>query len=107
MIRRPPRSTLFPYTTLFRSIQFAVARDARQRACWMKDARNLASVALVKSVEVGLDHAFDDFEIVSAGHWGQNPSTLIFQGSWMHGIFADASRRTEKAATAAYPFDLI
>src|SRR5687767_15591943 len=35
MIRRPPRSTLFPYTTLFRSrardmtrIRFAVRRDA-------------------------------------------------------------------------------
>src|SRR5258708_25215360 len=27
MIRRPPRSTLFPYTTLFRSLQFA--RDQR------------------------------------------------------------------------------
>src|SRR3989475_3188411 len=26
MIRRPPRSTLFPYTTLFRSIRTAVAR---------------------------------------------------------------------------------
>src|SRR2546422_5509045 len=25
MIRRPPRSTLFPYTTLFRSIQASVA----------------------------------------------------------------------------------
>src|SRR2546428_8887564 len=28
MIRRPPRSTLFPYTTLFRS-----AREAGQRRC--------------------------------------------------------------------------
>src|SRR3989442_14546272 len=26
MIRRPPRSTLFPYTTLFRSLQNAVIR---------------------------------------------------------------------------------
>src|SRR2546428_10257276 len=26
MIRRPPRSTLFPYTTLFRSIPFCVRR---------------------------------------------------------------------------------
>src|SRR3712207_8225472 len=25
MIRRPPRSTLFPYTTLFRSLNFAVS----------------------------------------------------------------------------------
>src|SRR2546430_12895309 len=30
MIRRPPRSTLFPYTTLFRS-QFAIA-NAQERA---------------------------------------------------------------------------
>src|SRR3712207_7872377 len=29
MIRRPPRSTLFPYTTLFRSAWFFVARSAR------------------------------------------------------------------------------
>src|SRR2546430_4616225 len=29
MIRRPPRSTLFPYTTLFRSIHLEVADDGR------------------------------------------------------------------------------
>src|SRR2546427_2125110 len=29
MIRRPPRSTLFPYTTLFRSLREGVARRAR------------------------------------------------------------------------------
>src|SRR2546428_9086767 len=28
MIRRPPRSTLFPYTTLFRSISFVAAARA-------------------------------------------------------------------------------
>src|SRR5256885_8536117 len=27
MIRRPPRSTLFPYTTLFRSVRTVVAND--------------------------------------------------------------------------------
>src|SRR2546421_1619372 len=27
MIRRPPRSTLFPYTTLFRSLQVEATRD--------------------------------------------------------------------------------
>src|SRR3712207_8904254 len=29
MIRRPPRSTLFPYTTLFRSLVVAVRPDVR------------------------------------------------------------------------------
>src|SRR3989449_7676419 len=36
MIRRPPRSTLFPYTTLFRSLHhrngFVVPRERRQHA---------------------------------------------------------------------------
>src|SRR5260370_12233406 len=29
MIRRPPRSTLFPYTTLFRSVQLVSHQDGR------------------------------------------------------------------------------
>src|SRR2546426_8126738 len=32
MIRRPPRSTLFPYTTLFRSARFTRTASARGRA---------------------------------------------------------------------------
>src|SRR2546430_6099751 len=31
MIRRPPRSTLFPYTTLFRSVAYPVSRPRRPR----------------------------------------------------------------------------
>src|SRR5438132_5585957 len=31
MIRRPPRSTLFPYTTLFRSMGLALAAEALRR----------------------------------------------------------------------------
>src|SRR5207302_2823540 len=31
MIRRPPRSTLFPYTTLFRSLPALFARPSRDR----------------------------------------------------------------------------
>src|SRR2546430_11513165 len=33
MIRRPPRSTLFPYTTLFRSVQGSAARASFARCC--------------------------------------------------------------------------
>src|SRR2546425_8604072 len=32
MIRRPPRSTLFPYTTLFRSLVRLALRELEQRA---------------------------------------------------------------------------
>src|SRR5258708_13070569 len=33
MIRRPPRSTLFPYTTLFRSVLRARVEGGQPRAC--------------------------------------------------------------------------
>src|SRR3712207_8382623 len=41
MIRRPPRSTLFPYTTLFRSRVVAqpVGQDDRTGAHWRPDRR--------------------------------------------------------------------
>src|SRR2546430_17435279 len=39
MIRRPPRSTLFPYTTLFRSERLEVAERTaeEQRAAWVRE----------------------------------------------------------------------
>src|SRR3712207_7873702 len=37
MIRRPPRSTLFPYTTLFRSVR---VRDDAERVDLLRDLRH-------------------------------------------------------------------
>src|SRR4051812_50176338 len=48
MIRRPPRSTLFPYTTLFRSPRAGPAVRARVRppswARWYSDPRRVATI---------------------------------------------------------------
>src|SRR2546430_16321780 len=38
MIRRPPRSTLFPYTTLFRSLEVAAAERERGAEAKLRDA---------------------------------------------------------------------
>src|SRR2546430_8725367 len=52
MIRRPPRSTLFPYTTLFRSL-----RDTPpERRVGEGVDRHLHRVAQVQSHHVGLVH---------------------------------------------------
>src|SRR2546421_6567279 len=40
MIRRPPRSTLFPYTTLFRSSSCATPSSARTRSSTRRPARS-------------------------------------------------------------------
>src|SRR5947207_12272274 len=39
MIRRPPRSTLFPYTTLFRSVGFGAATEQGLTVFVVKDVR--------------------------------------------------------------------
>src|SRR2546422_2654339 len=64
MIRRPPRSTLFPYTTLFRSIRglrrasaFArrlTRRRALGRSCW-KGTSLIGRIARTESTAKGGD----------------------------------------------------
>src|SRR3712207_8594611 len=39
MIRRPPRSTLFPYTTLFRSARRSALRHPREEASRLQERR--------------------------------------------------------------------
>src|SRR2546421_3457509 len=40
MIRRPPRSTLFPYTTLFRSLRRAHVRTREEQICGHTERRH-------------------------------------------------------------------
>src|SRR5256886_12423685 len=69
MIRRPPRSTLFPYTTLFRSIYFGVvANDS--------DVRSVLISELKKDFTVDTG---DSFQIRSEEHTSelQSQSNLV------------------------------
>src|SRR3712207_7434703 len=45
MIRRPPRSTLFPYTTLFRSLGEDRADQAQHRRAVREDADHVGAAA--------------------------------------------------------------
>src|SRR3712207_7257201 len=52
MIRRPPRSTLFPYTTLFRSPGYPPHR-ARERAAGLDDRRRPAARSAAAGLRLG------------------------------------------------------
>src|SRR2546430_12535163 len=59
MIRRPPRSTLFPYTTLFRSqrdVQDRAARHARLRSA-ERDREGRAPASDRKSTRLNSSHS--------------------------------------------------
>src|SRR2546425_8395391 len=58
MIRRPPRSTLFPYTTLFRSLAVVDAprmNHDNRRACGFRVIRNLDDAAGIVGEPPGPD----------------------------------------------------
>src|SRR5258707_3006253 len=64
MIRRPPRSTLFPYTTLFRSVcdlDQPVDRDPRGAAAvprpWPRAGSGAAALSDRKSTRLNSSHA--------------------------------------------------
>src|SRR3712207_7671467 len=54
MIRRPPRSTLFPYTTLFRSVAERVTRGGLLEADDRDDLAGAHALALLALVRVHL-----------------------------------------------------
>src|SRR3712207_7680279 len=59
MIRRPPRSTLFPYTTLFRSLDAVLVRDGDElevRPALVGDVRDRGQV-LADALRDGTGHA--------------------------------------------------
>src|SRR3712207_6860294 len=58
MIRRPPRSTLFPYTTLFRSVQVAYAIGVAHPVSVMVETFGTENVGRAKIAEL-VDEHFD------------------------------------------------
>src|SRR5260221_8975064 len=55
MIRRPPRSTLFPYTTLFRSMIFETLRTQALLELLDRDLAGEAVIGAVKADQPGDD----------------------------------------------------
>src|SRR3712207_9105581 len=76
MIRRPPRSTLFPYTTLFRSAAEAFARGAvGQRDLDVQDVR-VADEPVVEVGEAVGDEADGDVDALEVGRSEEHTSEL-------------------------------
>src|SRR3712207_7632732 len=50
MIRRPPRSTLFPYTTLFRSVRMPDRRPACYVPPWVPDGASASGKPQMRGV---------------------------------------------------------
>src|SRR5206468_6257672 len=56
MLRRPPRSTLFPYTTLFRSVMETLGADASAAAARRLDPAGEKALGLAKRMRRSEEH---------------------------------------------------
>src|SRR2546430_9175206 len=82
MIRRPPRSTLFPYTTLFRSPVIAEGPPDRHR---------LGPEAAVRKAKIGRAHV----ELQSQSNL---VCRLLLEKKKKRGSFANLARRQDRTA---------
>src|SRR2546430_7688834 len=76
MIRRPPRSTLFPYTTLFRSVEIPLGKPPIEAADEFV-AGELAVVVDVKGVHEDAGEGLADARSGTTGTAGDRKSTRL------------------------------
>src|SRR2546430_12038478 len=74
MIRRPPRSTLFPYTTLFRSQLFPEANGGEELGVDLRQ-QLVAHLTRAKSVDAEI------LRDTCTGHWTAVVGTTVRAGS--------------------------
>src|SRR5438445_10126297 len=82
MIRRPPRSTLFPYTTLFRSLLLAAAHAARELLAARAEHREglEAEGEVARDVAPGLRSVGAEQEVLLDRQLGEEPPPLRHHG---------------------------
>src|SRR2546422_11579164 len=112
MIRRPPRSTLFPYTTLFRSPFTRVPRQVFRRqepvglhpagdrlgdASPVEDAGALGGELGEGVAEVGLDQELPESRAVASRREDPPPLRVMIRGEVLPDRLAQQRRRRESA----------
>src|SRR3712207_7339256 len=96
MIRRPPRSTLFPYTTLFRSVRRALELELELRA----DRARVPATALV------LDGRRDRFELhrsVVGQRSEEHTSELQSRQYLVCRLLLEKKKKTKSSSTLQLP----
>src|SRR5438270_8760139 len=79
MIRRPPRSTLFPYTTLFRSPVNAEQAGQVLAKCASYDRRKTGDAETIAWYQVLGDLAYDDCIAAVVAHYRSEEHTSELQ----------------------------
>src|SRR2546427_13043955 len=99
MIRRPPRSTLFPYTTLFRSLESAFAFLVGQRSVEGRDDARGQRPVQAERVADG-EYLLPDLE-VAAGADRQRRRAAVGDGDAKHRQVVQRARADQRRGVVA------
>src|SRR2546429_8727278 len=73
MIRRPPRSTLFPYTTLFRSLSSAGHQGEPSRAREKRHSSSADFSVVIEKSERSHDNDTEEIDRIGKPHGKEDP----------------------------------
>src|SRR3712207_7990873 len=76
MIRRPPRSTLFPYTTLFRS---DMGKAQQIKAFYYLPKQGRGAAGLVSNYEIEVGNTLDAMTSVASGEFSNIRNNPVMQ----------------------------
>ena len=83
MIRRPPRSTLFPYTTLFRSPTFCELTDRPAESSWSLSGQDIGPLIFGKKQIPGQARIYGQKEAQPRTFYWATPSEMaVRHGDW-------------------------
>src|SRR5256885_12005099 len=102
MIRRPPRSTLFPYTTLFRSVQVAViGSGGAAMAAALKAVEQGAQVTLIdrKSTRLNSSHLVISYAVFCLKKKKQSHLVLVHRHCRRRDTLPPPERRLQTTST--------
>src|SRR3989442_4711498 len=77
MIRRPPRSTLFPYTTLFRSAKFVALQQKPDKRIPAETLRKARGIVLMERTKAGFLFAYQGGNGEEEAGLGDRKSTRL------------------------------
>src|SRR2546430_11501272 len=101
MIRRPPRSTLFPYTTLFRSVKYGLSasiytRDVNQAYRAMRDLETGIVYVNAPTIGAEIQLPFGGTKNTGNGHREAGTAAIDFYSEWK-ALYIDYSDRLQRA----------
>src|SRR5688572_31050594 len=97
MIRRPPRSTLFPYTTLFRSVREPERQDVLHGL--------LAEVVVDAEHALGWEHVVEDLVELACGREDRKSTRLNSSHSQIsYAVFCLKKKKRKKHSVRKYSY---